>query len=613
MLVTLENVSKNFGEECIFSGVTCKIEEHSRIGLVGQNGAGKTTLLSCITGKLDIDSGNISLVNNLKIGYLKQNSVLHYDGTIISELKSVYKDVYDALDIMKRLSKDQNFGKEYHDAENIVLSRDGYQIEVKINTVLQGMGFANYDLNQQISLLSGGEQTRLAIARLLLEEPNLMILDEPTNHLDFNTLSWLEDYLLHQKCAILVVSHDRYFLDKICTTIWYMGSGELTVYNGNYSKYKELKEFDDRHRQKVYKEQIEKLNELEDYVARNLVRASTTKMAQSRRKQAEKLKEQIVAPQKYQKPPRIRFRDYLEPVSVILNAEHLDVCIENKFLIKDASFTIRRGDRVAIIGPNGAGKTTLLHTLMCECEWGRGVKFAYYDQGAEGLPLKKTLIETLRDAYPLLGDTALRDALAALGIVGEDVFKLIGELSGGERARVKLALIMLDTHNVLILDEPTNHLDLESKEALEQALEKYHGTIILVSHDRYLLSKIPNWIYAIESESLKITKGNFETYEASHTNIVIEERVKEKETTESQEFYSRGKEARKKEAKRRNDVKNIEERISKIEIRQKEIEKEISESQNDYEKLQNLCQESEELQREQDDLLNNWLKLQDNN
>ena len=598
---------------------------------MGPNGTGKTTLLRVICGELEPDdgSGEIARGADLSIGYQKQNCGLSFEGTIWQEMQSVFADVY-ALErrmkeLQERMAQENTpaLAEEYRRTEDAFLARDGYQIEVKIKTVLTGMGFAEHGFDKCVDKLSGGEQTRLAIAKLLLEAPSLLILDEPTNHLDFATLSWLEDYLASYKGALLVVSHDRYFLDKLCNKIWELEDGTLWEYKGNYTAYTRQREEQDTRQKKLYEQQQAERAKLEDYVARNLVRASTTKMAQSRQKMLERL-EPIEKPHRRLKPPKIRLEFETEPVKDVLDVEGLTIAVgsgeRERILLANAEFNIQRGDKVAIIGPNGSGKTTLLRTLLSaqppikgRITWGRGVKRSYYDQGSDHLDQSLTVLDTMWKAYPRLYETPLRTALGAMGLTGEDAHRLVGQLSGGERARLKLAIICLADSNVLVLDEPTNHLDLPSKEVLQQALAEYEGTLIIVSHDRYLLDRVPNRIFAIEQGALHQYKGGYGAYLSAKAELGPERAAAPQPKTESEQKkqYNRGKEQRREDARRRKEYAEAETLIHTLEEELEQIKTEMAQDsvQNDYQRLQELCALIEEKQGLLDSAMERWLTL----
>ena len=629
MQVSLHDVTKSFGSEVIFSGVTAKIEDHDRIGLVGPNGTGKTTLLRVICGELEPDDGpgEIARGSDLSIGYQKQNCGLTFEGTIWQEMQSVFADVYALERRMKELQGQMAAGnspalaEEYRRTEDAFLARDGYQIEVKIKTVLTGMGFAEHGFDKCVDKLSGGEQTRLAIAKLLLEAPSLLILDEPTNHLDFATLNWLEDYLSGYKGALLVVSHDRYFLDKLCNKIWELEDAVLWEYKGNYTAYTKQREEQDARQKKLYEQQQAERAKLEDYVARNLVRASTTKMAQSRQKMLERL-EPVGKPRRRLKPPKIRLEFETEPVKDVLTVENLTIAVgsgeKERVLLSDAEFNIQRGDKVAIIGPNGSGKTTLLRALLSaqppvtgRISWGRGVKRSYYDQGSDHLDQSLTVMDTMWKAYPRMYETPLRTALGAMGLTGEDAYRLVGQLSGGERARLKLAMICLAGSNVLVLDEPTNHLDLPSKEVLQQTLSEYEGTLIIVSHDRYLLDRVPNRIFAIENGKLTQYKGGYGDYLKARAEQGSEKSAPTHTKTDSEQKkqYNRGKEQRREDARRRKEYAEAEALIHTLEeeLEAAKAEMSLDSVQNDYQRLQELCTLIEEKQQLLDATLDRWL------
>ena len=565
MQIALENIGKSFGSDLIFRGVDARVEDRDRIGLVGINGAGKTTLLNIITGGLEPDEGTVTRGSSLSIGYQRQNAGLQKGNTILEEMRSVFADVYAMEEELQALREEMSKNPKapgledrYKEVEDAFLARDGYQVQVKINTVLTGMGFAEHGFGKSIDKLSGGEQTRLAIAKLLLEQPSLLILDEPTNHLDFKTLGWLEDYLSAYKGALLVVSHDRYFLDRLCGKIWEMEYGELTVFPGNYTRYIQLRDERNVRQQKLYEAQQAEIAKLQEYVDKNLVRASTTKMAQSRRRMIERLEaEPAEKPKARMKPPIIHLNEYAaEPVKDVLLAESLDVAVgegeKRRTLLSGVDLAVARGDKIAVIGGNGTGKSTLLKCLLgklpanpgARITWGRGVRSSYYDQGSDHLDGSLTVLDTLWEYYPRSYETPLRNMLGAMGLKGEDVFKRVSQLSGGEKARLKLAVICLAKSNVLILDEPTNHLDLATKEVLEAALQEFTGTLIMVSHDRYLLDRVPTRIWELEGGQLRQYKGRYTDYLRTVSGKPEPKTEEKPEKKPEQSGYSKGKEQR---------------------------------------------------------------------
>lgn len=633
ILVNLQNASKSFGGDLIFAGVTAKIEDRDHIGLVGQNGAGKTTLLRCITGEMEVDEGTVIRSGDLRIGYQKQNSGLAQGGTILEELKEVFADVFaleqelrDTADAMSQAPEDTGLTARYRQLEDAFLARDGYNVLVKINTVLTGMGFSAHGKDKTIDKLSGGEQTRLAIAKLLLEEPELLILDEPTNHLDFATLAWLEDYLTSYKGAILVVSHDRWFLDRLCGRIWELDRGELTTYNGNYTKYLHLREERLARQQKVYEAQQEEIAKMKDYVARNIVRATTSTMAKSRLKALERM-EPAEKPKPPLKPPVIRLEYDTEPGKDVLRVEDLEVAVgegdARRVLLSGVSLELKRGEKVAVIGSNGAGKTSLLRCIMGKIpyshgrvEWGRGVRLSYYDQGSEGMDGGLTVLDTLWKHYPKTYETALRSMLGAVGLTGEDVFKRVSQLSGGERARLKLAIICLARSNVLLLDEPTNHLDLATKEVLDKALREYTGTILMISHDRYLLDRLPDRIIEVGNKTIRAYQGGYSQYLVKKGQGESEENTSvspAQQPKTGNQVYNRGKEARRQEARRRKEYADTEAVIQALEGELETLRQELAcpETAADYQRLQELCAEVEEKESMLSQAMDRWLELAD--
>ena len=633
MQISLENIAKSFGSDLIFSGVSARIEDRDRIGLVGINGAGKTTLLNIITGGLEPDSGTVTRGSGLSIGYQRQNAGLQKGNTILEEMRSVFADVYALEEQLQKTAEEMSsdpksaaLADRYKELEDAFLARDGYQTQVKIDTVLTGMGFAAHGYEKSIDKLSGGEQTRLAIAKLLLEQPSLLILDEPTNHLDFKTLGWLEEYLASYKGALLVVSHDRYFLDRLCGKIWEMEYGELTVFPGNYTRYIQLRDERNVRQQKLYEAQQAEIAKLQDYVDRNLVRASTTKMAQSRRRMIQRLEaEPAEKPKARMKPPVIHLNEYAgEPVKDVLLAEDLDVAVgegeKRRTLLAGVELSVARGDKIAIIGGNGTGKSTLLKCLLgkhdlgpgARVTWGRGTRISYYDQGSDHLDGNLTVLDTLWDYYPKSYETPLRNMLGAMGLKGEDVFKRVSQLSGGEKARLKLAVICLAKSNVLILDEPTNHLDLSTKEVLEQALAEFTGTLIMVSHDRYLLDHIPTRIIELEGGQLRQYKGRYTDYlRQAAGKPAPEPAPREEPKKPEQSSYAKGKEQRRADALRRKEYAETEKLVTQLEREVWQLEQQIADPATaaDYLLLQDLCAQAEEKRDALSKAEDRWLEL----
>ena len=632
MQIALENIGKSFGSDLIFRGVDARVEDRDRIGLVGINGAGKTTLLNIITGGLEPDEGTVTRGSSLSIGYQRQNAGLQKGNTILEEMRSVFADVYAMEEELQALREEMSKNPKapgledrYKEVEDAFLARDGYQVQVKINTVLTGMGFAEHGFGKSIDKLSGGEQTRLAIAKLLLEQPSLLILDEPTNHLDFKTLGWLEDYLSAYKGALLVVSHDRYFLDRLCGKIWEMEYGELTVFPGNYTRYIQLRDERNVRQQKLYEAQQAEIAKLQEYVDKNLVRASTTKMAQSRRRMIERLEaEPAEKPKARMKPPIIHLNEYAaEPVKDVLLAESLDVAVgegeKRRTLLSGVDLAVARGDKIAVIGGNGTGKSTLLKCLLgklpanpgARITWGRGVRSSYYDQGSDHLDGSLTVLDTLWEYYPRSYETPLRNMLGAMGLKGEDVFKRVSQLSGGEKARLKLAVICLAKSNVLILDEPTNHLDLATKEVLEAALQEFTGTLIMVSHDRYLLDRVPTRIWELEGGQLRQYKGRYTDYLRTVSGKPEPKTEEKPEKKPEQSGYSKGKEQRRADAQRRREYAETEKLVAQLEAEVWSLEQQIAspEAAADYLLLQDLCAQVEEKRDALSRAEDRWLEL----
>lgn len=621
MLINLTDINKFYNGNQVLKNINLTIDESDKIGLVGVNGCGKSTLIKIITGKTDPDrfterDGIVSMASKTTIGYLEQMGGLDSESTVLDEMKKVFSDMDNAIATMREIEIEMSKGNtsrndEYHRLSSWVESNDGYNTDVKIKMILNGMGFTENELGRTVSGFSGGEKTRLAIAKLLLEEPNILILDEPTNHLDFKTIMWLEDYLKSYKGAVLVVSHDRFFLDRVCTSICEIERGVLTRYKGNYSAFVRLREEAVARQEKEYELQQKEIAKMEDYVAKNLVRASTSKSAKSRIKALDKM-ERIEKPVTYTKSAKIRFTYPVEPPTDVLSVRNIDISVgegnSRKTLLDEISFSVRRGDKVGIIGDNGIGKSTLLKIIQEKIphkglvRWNSNIRISYFEQESTNLNKALTVMEELHHRYPSMTELEIRNILAQVRLTGENVFKETGVISGGERAKLCFAIMMLEHGNVLILDEPTNHLDLSSKDAIEQALEEYTGTVIFVSHDRYLLSKIATRIIELKSDGYEVYENNFTEY----LDILRQRQDDEKHKADAEKLEKaqiamreksanayKSKQQRSAEAERRKQIKALESEIDNLQSQLDSLNLEITQPEifSDYETMNKKCSE----------------------
>lgn len=639
MLASLTNINKFYNGKQVLSNVSLSIDEHDCIGLVGNNGCGKSTLLKILTGSVEPDrfterDGIISLASKTTIGYLEQMGGLNSENTVIEEMRSVFKPMLDAIDRLREIeveieTGDNSSADEYQRLSSWIETNDGYNTDIKIRTVLNGMGFTEDELGRTVSGFSGGEKTRLCISRLLLEEPNLLILDEPTNHLDFRTIMWLEDYLRSYKGAVLVVSHDRYFLDRLCTSICEIERGVLKRYKGNYSAFVRQREENDTRQEKEYEMQQKQIAQLETFVAKNIVRASSTKRAQARQKQLDKM-ERIERPVHDTRSAKIHFTYAIEPPIDVLKVKDVDISVGEgtgrKTLIDGVSFDVRRGEKIGIIGDNGIGKSTLLKIIQNQLahkgivRWNSNVKISYFEQESQNLNKELTVMEELHSRYPLMTELEIRSQLAQVRLVGENVFKEVGVISGGERAKLCFAIMMNEHGNVLILDEPTNHLDLSTKEAIEQALEEYTGTMIFVSHDRYLLSRIADRLIELRADGYRCHDYGFDKY----LEVLRAEEDEKKRAEDAEKFRKnaeaakekaersyRSKQQRSADAARKQEMSRLEREIDELQAKIDALSEEITHEEvySDYELMNEKCAEIDRLKTQIDENFDKLIEL----
>ncbi|MFC6314046.1 ABC-F family ATP-binding cassette domain-containing protein [Lapidilactobacillus achengensis] len=525
IILQAQQVARFFGAETLFSGVNLEVQDQGRVGLVGVNGSGKSTLLKIIAGIDPPDEGQVVKNKGLTIGYLAQNSGLDSHNTIIAEMTAVFA----ALQAMERQLRqleldlaqhptDQELLNQYDQLQNRFKLENGYGYEAEIKTVLQGFQFPAETYQKPISSLSGGERSRLALAKILLQRPNLLILDEPTNHLDIETLNWLENYLQSYRGALLIVSHDQYFLDHVTKEIFALEHHSLTHYHGNYSAYLQQRAQNFQTATKAYDQQQAEIKKLETFVEKNITRASTTKRAQARRKQLEKMV-RLDKPVDSNQSLHFHFDLTKETGKEVLFVRDLAIGYEDRVMSSPINFAVIKHQRVAIIGPNGVGKSTLVKTLLQQIpalagsfKFGANVQIGYYDQDQRQLDPQLTVLETIWQEHPLLPEQEIRTVLGSFLFSGDDVQKVVHQLSGGEKARLLLTKLAMEKRNVLLMDEPTNHLDIQSKEVLEQALANFAGTLIFVSHDRYLINSLADRIVDLTPTGSQVYEGNYDFY-----------------------------------------------------------------------------------------------------
>lgn len=636
ILLQGQNLARYFGPTVLFENIQITIQDNERIALVGRNGAGKSTLLKILAGIEPTDAGTVAKKKEVTIGYLDQHSAVDSTKTIWDEMLTVFAPVIllmkQAEQAATRLADEAVINdpdameaalKLYDTLQQEIHKQDAYGYESEIRSVLHGFKFYEEDLDRPISQLSGGQKTRLAMAKILLEKNDLLILDEPTNHLDIDTLAWLENYLLGYRGTLLVVSHDRYFLDKIATNVYEISRNKIHHYKGNYSWFLQEKAARLEQEMKQYEKQQEEIAKLEDYVARNIVRASTTKMAQSRRKRLEKM-DRMDKPMGDERSVRFSFDIKRESGNVVMGVENAAVGYNGEVLAKPINLDLRKQQAIGIVGPNGIGKSTLLKSIIDQIpfieggvKFGTNVDLGYYDQELSKLSKNKTVLAEIWDLHPTMNEKDVRSILGSFLFTGNDVEKTISSLSGGEKARLALCKLALERNNLLMLDEPTNHLDIDSKEVLENALIDYDGTLVFVSHDRYFINRIATSILELSADGSKLYIGDYDYYiekkqEEAELLALLAEEQEEQLTDEVappvKSTYHASKEKAKLERKLSREITSLEEKLEEIESKIEEIETQLTlpEVFGDHEKVQEYNDDLLTLQDQQDVCMQEW-------
>ncbi|MGW7808156.1 ABC-F family ATP-binding cassette domain-containing protein [Staphylococcus xylosus] len=638
ILLQLNDLTKSFDGEDIFNNVDFEVKTGERIGIVGRNGAGKSTLMKIIAGVEDYDSGHISKSKNLKLGYLTQQMTLNTDQTVFEEMSKPFE-------AMKKLEQEMKLETDwlaqhadeydsetykthidrYESLSNQFEQQDGYQYESKIKTVLHGLNFSEADFDRPINDFSGGQKTRLSLAQMLLSEPDLLLLDEPTNHLDMETTQWLESYLNYFKGAIVIISHDRYFLDKIVTQIYDVALGDVQHYVGNYAQFIDQRDKYYEKRMQEYENQQAQIKRLETFVDKNIARASTTGMAKSRRKMLEKI-ERINKPMIDAKSANIQFEFDRNTGNDVFHIKNLEIGYESP-ITKGITFEVTKGDHIAIIGPNGIGKSTLIKTiadiqkaLNGTITTGANLKIGYYDQKQAEFKSNKTILDYLWDQYPTMNEKDIRAVLGRFLFVQEDVKKIINDLSGGEKARLQLALLMLERNNVLILDEPTNHLDIDSKEMLEQALANFKGTILFVSHDRYFINELANKVYDLDLDGGTMYLGNYQYYIDKTEESAALKAKEELENPTVNDTVITQNDSYIDQKQQKREQRQIERQIEACELNIETFEEEINDINHqltlpdiysDPEKANSLAVSKSEIEQKLEQVMAEWAELQE--
>ena len=629
MLLDCIHLEKSFGDNIILKDASFRIEEHEKIALVGQNGCGKTTLIRMIMGEISNDAGSIVMPKNIKIGYLSQNPVFTSSESVYDEMLSTRNDLIEAEYTLRQLEQDMkavsgdeldNLIKRYAQINERFERDGGYEYRSRVTGVLKGMGFLESDYSKRIEVLSGGEKTRLALGKLLLMPLDLLILDEPTNHLDIDAIQWLENFLILYKGALLLVSHDRYFLNKLVGKVIEIENGVLKVFKGNYDEYSVKKKELIKAAVRAYNNQQSEIKRQEKVIEtlKSFNREKSIKRAESRMKMLEKI-ERLEKVEEDTDHMRIHFTPVYESGRDVLHVEGLSKSFDGQKLFSGLSFDIYRGDKIALIGENGAGKTTLLKLLLGQTDFDNGtIKFgtnvavSYFDQEHAVLDRSKTIFEEISDSYPNLTQTKIRNVMASFLFTEDDVFSEISCLSGGEQGRVALAKLMLSDSNFLILDEPTNHLDIISKEILEEAINNYEGTVLYISHDRYFINKTAQRIFYLNDQKLVQFIGNYDEFaEKSIAADTQTSAVSAQKPSDAKEEWRKSREESSARRKIENQINQIQKRLDEIDNRKQELDELLLQDEIvvDYNKLNELTEEMNKLAIEEEELFEKWDKL----
>ena len=628
IILQANKIERSFAGEVLFDNINLQVDERDRIALVGKNGAGKSTLLKILVGEEEPTSGEINKKKDISLSYLAQDSRFESENTIYDEMLHVFDDLRQTEKQLRQMELEMG-EKSGEDLDKLMSDYDrlsenfrqagGFTYEADIRAILNGFKFDESMWQMKIAELSGGQNTRLALAKMLLEKPNLLVLDEPTNHLDIETIAWLENYLVNYSGALIIVSHDRYFLDKVATITLDLTKNSLDRYVGNYSRFVELKEQKLATEAKNYEKQQKEIAALEDFVNRNLVRASTTKRAQSRRKQLEKM-ERLDKPEAGKKSANMTFRSEKTSGNVVLTVENAAIGYDGEILSEPINLDLRKMNAVAIVGPNGIGKSTFIKSIVDqiplikgEKRFGANVEVGYYDQTQSKLTASNTVLDELWNDFKLTPEVEIRNRLGAFLFSGDDVKKSVGMLSGGEKARLLLAKLSMENNNFLILDEPTNHLDIDSKEVLENALIDFDGTLLFVSHDRYFINRVATHVLELSENGSTLYLGDYDYYVEKKAEVEMTQAEEASTNNQAKEVspvndYQAQKESQKEVRKLMRQIENLEAEIEELESQSQTISEQMLET-NDAEKLMELQVELDKISHRQEEAMLEWEEL----